>query len=577
MIAIANTYPNKIWFYYRDLNTPAYGHIIKYESSVFTDLYSFVATDFWTMHFGASENSNKIVYLGGVATRKYDELSNTLVDIASSALPSNESAADVTDFLHVDIRDMMILSVSSQDRVYVGHDGGVAWGEFLGTGACPAPMFCWHQISDDGTDGLQTNEFYGISISNSDDLVIQGGTQDCSSFIYKEATDQWFHAYAGDGLEGAVSPNSNNLFITGGGCCFDANYYVYDLNTTQQRYLLSTHGSIKSRCKLDPLNSSILYIGAEELYQVTNCFAMTSTTSSIVATPVSSRISALEISHQNSLKKYIAETISKTGSNQNHMWRYNPSTSTWVDISTNLSQYSNSYVTDIVTKPSNDDEVWICMGQTTNGTNKVFHSTDGGDHWSALNLGYPSGIPALRLLYDYVSSCLYVATDVGLFKWEEYRPENGWTYLTDTKKLKIITDIERDYQNHRLILGTFGRGIWEGILPDDECYDSNPLTISTPVTWSTPQTICSDINIVSGGQLNIASDISLSKAATVFIQSGGVLTVNGGYLHNGNIEVNNGGTLNIQGNGNIGLTNGDEINSVQGAIINLNYGSVNID
>jgi len=116
----------------------------------------------------------------------------------------------------------------------VGHDGGVAWGED-GNGSCGRNdhgyyMFCWHQISDDGTNGLQTNEFYGISISHSENLVIQGGVQDCSSFIYDESLNLWYHAYGSDGLEGAVSSTDPNKFITGGGVYSSYGYRLYDLD-----------------------------------------------------------------------------------------------------------------------------------------------------------------------------------------------------------------------------------------------------------------------------------------------------------------------------------------------------------
>jgi hypothetical protein len=164
---------------------------------------------------------------------------------------------------------------------------------------------------------------------------------------------------------------------------------------------------------------------------------------------------------------------------------------------------------------------------------------------------------------------------VGVFKWDLISPQSGWEYLSETMPFKLVTDIEKDYTNNRLIAGTFGRGIWEGILPEDHCFDENPLIISSTVNWSTPQTVCSDIIVQNGGILTISSDILLSKVATLIIENGGTVIISGGHLNNGNIEIHNGGILSITNNGSIELTDGDEFKTDLGAILNLTYGSVN--
>ena len=577
-IGIADNFPGRIWFYL--MNRSQTKHLVKLENSSFNYMHLVYGGGFLTMNISVSEVDSNIVYLGKIIPSIFNENLSSVNELSRDDLSKFESAENDSDYLHADIRDMQTLEVNGTERLYVGHDGGVAWGENA-NGNCGVNKFCWHQISDDGSDGLQTNEFYGISISHSNDLVIQGGTQDCSSFIFNESTGQWIHAFSGDGSEGAVSQNNKNMVIAGAGCCpTPGSYILYDIsNTSVYDYLGSVpNTSLHSRTLLDPVDSDVLWIGGSKLNKIDNCFSTSNNSRSTENTPVNTQISALAIGHNDNSIKYIAERIEQYGvSNSNHMWRYNPGTSSWVDISTNLSQYSNSYVTDIVTNPENDYEVWICMGQTMNHTNKVFHSTDGGSNWSSLSLGYPSGIPANRLIYDHVSSYLYVATDVGVFKWEVFRPENGWAYLTETMSLKIVTDIERDYVNHRLILGTYGRGIWEGILPDDECYIETPLNISNSISWDSPNTICQNVYVKNSGNLTISSDINLSKGATIYIENGGYVTINGGILYNGKCMVYNGGSLTILNNGSIELTNGDEFNSETGAIINLSYGSVVIN
>ena len=112
-------------------------------------------------------------------------------------------------------------------------------------------------------------------------------------------------------------------------------------------------------------------------------------------------------------------------------------------------------------------------------------------------------------------------------------------------------------------------------MPEDHCYDENPLYITNTINWSVPQTICSDIIVQNGGSLTISTDILLSKGATLYIENGGTVIISGGHLTNGNTEVHGGGNLSITNNGSIELTIGDEFSSDLGAIINLTYGSVN--
>lgn len=142
----------------------------------------------------------------------------------------------------------------------------------------------------------------------------------------------------------------------------------------------------------------------------------------------------------------------------------------------------------------------------------------------------------------------------------------------------MVTDIERDYVNHRLIFATYGRGIWEAILPGDECYDEVPLCISNTVNWNVPQTICKDVFVEDGGYLIISNEIHLSKGARITIEDGGIVNITtGAQLFNGDIKVLSGGSLTIQNNGVVELSNGDNIYSEIGGTLQMTYGSVIIN
>ena len=217
------------------------------------------------------------------------------------------------------------------------------------------------------------------------------------------------------------------------------------------------------------------------------------------------------------------------------------------------------------------------MGQATNGTEKVFHSTDGGSSWTVLSQGYPENIPGNRLLYDHDNGYLYVATDVGIFRtrvrWHPSGP-NSWSKVSGSIPFKVVTDLEKDYYSDRLIAGTYGRGIWIANL----CYDDeNPLIIDSDTEISSRrEEICSDIIIRNNSTLIISTTVTLSKLGTITIENGSSLIIDGGNLKNGNIIVLNGGNLSVINDGAINLFSGDEVQSELGATMNIDNGSIDL-
>ncbi|MCF8381355.1 MAG: hypothetical protein K9H49_17410 [Bacteroidales bacterium] len=572
LIGINENFLDNIWFYYRD--TSGYNHITKYCNGTYDSKPGSLLGGQRTMNIFPSATDANIVYLGWLQMYKYDGNTNSTIPISTSSLDTNLTPDSVSDFLHDDIRDLQVIKVNGDDKLYVGHDGGVAWGEYS-RGSCGSPRFCWHQISDDGTNGLQTNEFYGIYISKSNPIRIGGGTQDCSSFIWLEDSSEWWHAKSSDGVEGAFSRVDPDKVIIGGGVGTQ-NYALFDLlNTSTPINIKTFDGTLKNRVISHPTANDIIFIGADSLYEISDCYSSPQVNSISIPSEVDRRISALAICYNNPEIKYIGESLYNTSlSSSDHMWRYSPSSSSWVDIGQNLPEYTNSYANDIVVNPENDMEVWVCMGQAVNEDRKVFHSENGGSSWTALSLGYPENIPANRLLYDFVTGKLYVATDVGIFFWNTYKPENGWSAITATLPFKLVTDIEIDYLKPRLIAGTYGRGIWQAELPESNCYDETPLIVTSSQTWSADEVICQSIKVQNYSTLTITGNITLSEAATITVEGYCSLVINSGTLVNGNIIVKPYGSLTIMNNGIVQLNENDNVNCELGSVFHFNEGGV---
>ena len=328
---------------------------------------------------------------------------------------------------------------------------------------------------------MYNTEFYGFDIADKSQIQIFGGCQDLSNFSYGASgfENSWLHLGGGDG----------------GNCIIDDtnSAYVYFTEWLTGRLYRSSDGGAtylstganpwrKSQVVLSPTNSNILYLGATGGIRIYSNIRVN--WNYVLKSPPgidNNRITALEIDKNNS---NIIYTSSNGYANVighpnyiNYVWKSTDNGGTWTSISHNFTNNPNDnpcrngYVTDIEINPKNSNEIWVCFGRATNGIEKVFHSEDGGLTWNPLSFNYPAeNIPALAIQYDEIGDLLYVATDVGIFFFDEI---NGWNQLGIGLPKKLITDIELNFKRRELWVSTLGRGIWVVELPDEHCYFSN--------------------------------------------------------------------------------------------------------
>ena len=101
------------------------------------------------------------------------------------------------------------------------------------------------------------------------------------------------------------------------------------------------------------------------------------------------------------------------------------------------------------------------------------------------------------------------------------------------------------------------------------------LTIKTPVTYTSNSAISLRLGIVNGGKFTITRSTSLSGNGKSRVCEGGILEVNGGVLQNADLELIPGGQVILRNDGKIYMANGKEFNAPQGAIVNIEEGSIN--
>lgn len=115
--------------------------------------------------------------------------------------------------------------------------------------------------------------------------------------------------------------------------------------------------------------------------------------------------------------------------------------------------------------------------------------------------------------------------------------------------------------------------------PIDEYGNLLPLidgiTIKTAITYSTNCTTTKHIGIVKNGILTVTGTTTMTGDAKIRVCENGILIVDGGTIDNARIELVPGSHLIIRNNGSINMANNEEFSAPQGAIVDIEYGSIN--
>lgn len=106
------------------------------------------------------------------------------------------------------------------------------------------------------------------------------------------------------------------------------------------------------------------------------------------------------------------------------------------------------------------------------------------------------------------------------------------------------------------------------VLPDG-------ITINNPVVYSTNTTVTKHIGIVKNGSLTITGNTTMSGNAKIRVCENATLIVDGGSIQNARIELVPTSHLIVRNNGQINMASGEDFNVPTGAVVDLEYGSIN--
>lgn len=455
---------------------------------------------------------------------------------------------------HADIRDILLYESGNHpngdtDRLFVGNDGGVAFKN----GTAP-----WINLNG---NSLILTQFFDIANTTQRSDFYCGGAQDNGTYYYDGLN--WSGAEGGDGGQTIVDWSNpqivygrNNESITrstDGGIGFSSLRMVYPQNNVtpypyvQDQYKPNIIYGVSQRVvnneerprfyELDVTTKSFLQ---DILIQTDPTFDQGSKFNAINTIEVGHKINPngtitdvifiannkAKRSFSNSLPNHgIIWRGERTGAGP-FTWEALPCRSAW-----------DKLINAIEVDPSDPDRIWLGF---SGFSHRIEFSSDGGQTFSNMIDNFPVDLPVNDLVYvEGSDNTLYAATDVGVYKFV-YDPGNNpaspnpptygsWECFNSGLPVCVVTDLEIDYCRNMLVIGTYGRGIWE--TPIDPVSPCNQITISQNTTWGPGlKNVCEDIIIEPGALLVIQGFVNFCGAHKIIVKPGAKLVVDGGTI-----------------------------------------------
>lgn len=322
------------------------------------------------------------------------------------------------------------------------------------------------------TNGLNITSFYRLSVNQSNGSEYMAGAQD-NSTVYGNDTI-FFNLTGGDGMEA--------LF-------HDDAFYRYTSSQNGRVYVFLTAGNDfswegeLSRPSGELAEWTTPFVGANKklyilygnLWTAYGSFHDEKLTSfnRISGRTYTRPGTALAVEKANGKRIYLAKRGYASDKVDNEVWTSWDEGVNWKQIDQSLPR--SLYPSYIEMSQEDPNSVWITFSGFDKDE-KVFHSENGGDTWTNITYDLPN-IPVNCVVHQNDGSdIIYIGTDLGVYYL--MKDSTSWKpYNTGFPKV-IVSELEIDTTNKKLVAATFGRGLWE---VDHLAYTPSKDTTNTSV------------------------------------------------------------------------------------------------
>ena len=481
---------------------------------------------------------------------------------------------------HADVRNVLVMNSTNQE-LYLCTDGGVAksingldWVDITGS-------------------GLSITNFYGCGIFEADDKFIFAGAQDGSINYFNNASWYETNPFADNG-DCMIQPNDKSIIFQEEQDAILRGILVG--NDVQNNSTYSVGGGWMNPLIWNGNSPTEFFVGINKLY-LGNGSGTNYNLTEIYNNSLhgdKKRISSVALSRNNPNVVYYStdDYWSYFGApTDDGIFKAVRIGTNWTiyPISNNLRTTINGLpnpvlttpITDITVDPNNENRIWLSMG-AFNMSNKVFYSSNGGTSWQNITYTGLPNLPCTAIAFHELSNDrIYVGTDNGIYYIDN--TQSCWSKYAIGGPQCMINDIEINNCAGKLVVATFGRGLWEVPL----VLNAETTIPTGSTTWNTSRTVANNIIVPNGATLNITGSntvINIAKDVKLFIAQGGKINITDAKLTNlcgytwGGIDVwGNSNLSQIQANQGTLITNNATIEHAVNAISVTKDGGINFN
>jgi photosystem II stability/assembly factor-like uncharacterized protein len=413
------------------------------------------------------------VHIAGILTWKSND-GGANFNITSQWTPGGASGQNI-GYCHADVDIMEYVG----DKIYVGSDGGL----FVANN--PATVNANYYT--DLTPGLGIRQFYKIGISQSNPVIVSGGSQDNGTSVL-QTNGVWNDWLGADGMETFVDKDDNNTLY--GTSQFGTLYK--SLNGGNNYFGLAEpdgkSGEWVTPFEQDPNITNTIYVGYDQVYKSTNG----GSTWNAISQVFGGNLNQMKVAPSNSNVIFVSRgsSLFKTSDGGATNW-------------TSLSGFSGD-INSIAIHPIDANKVAIA----TTGSQKVYVSDDGGATWNSILLDLPNFSAQALVWEDNGNDGLYLGMNYGVYYTDNTM--SVWQPFSINLPNVIISELEINTVTNEIYAATYGRGLWKSVVYDTTL-SADSIELSNVEMHPNPATDKLNITLKKPSQLQVVVFDALGK------------------------------------------------------------------
>ncbi len=409
------------------------------------------------MDITVNPNDSNDVHIAGINTWRSTN-GGTSFSITSQWVPSNANNLGI-GYCHADVDILHFAGTGVDARLYVGTDGGIFRAD--------DPTNVTANYYTDLTPGLGIRQFYKIGVSQTDPVIVTGGSQDNGTSTLRE-DGLWTDWLGADGMEGFVDKNDASIMY--GTTQFGSLYRTqYDFLGNSNIVGLTRPDNKGGDSgwnwvvpfEQDPIVQSTIYVAFDEVYKSDD-----SGNNWVSISPnFGADIDHFKIAPSNNQIMYCSiNGVLRYTTNGGINWVMSP-----------VSLGGSAIINEIAVHPSDPNKVAIA----TTDNQKVYVSLDGGSTWTSKRMNLPGFIAQALAWQDNGNDGLYIGMNYGVFYTDNTLTE--WKAFNNGLPNVRINELEINTVDNKIYAATYGRGLWRSDVYDASLnvqdFEFNDLTL----------------------------------------------------------------------------------------------------